>query len=294
METSWDNGLPTGGTTGVIATASANFALRAVTGYTVTQSGGDLFTSGGSNTLTSTQWTLNGGTLRAQSIGLAGGSTFTVNNGTYRADATGGDLNVTDSTLNIFGGSVIAPDDFTHNNGNLTITSGTLSIGDLTNFSNNAQFTISGGAFSTGGVFGGQFGSTNGDAFFNGGTSVVGSLGFGSANFTVNLGGTNPGTLTAAGFIGTASNRRINWTFGSSMELTITGADEWASSEWNAGRMTFDGSDFNTLGDWSTVKGTIFLYDSDTETLSLVPEPSSFAIYAGALVLLVASSRRSR
>jgi hypothetical protein len=59
--------------------------------------------------------------------------------------------------------------------------------------------------------------------------------------------------------------------------MTITGNDEWAEAEWNAGRLTYNGADYTTLGAWSVVTntdgletGVRFDYDSATETLSLV------------------------
>jgi hypothetical protein len=58
--------------------------------------------------------------------------------------------------------------------------------------------------------------------------------------------------------------------------------------------MTFDGDDVGVLGDWNSVNGTIFNYDGGTNSLSLVPEPGSFALFGLGMGALFMFRRRLR
>ena len=55
---------------------------------------------------------------------------------------------------------------------------------------------------------------------------------------------------------------------------------EWAEALWSDGRLTFDGQNYTTLGNWAAVTASNglgdyyrFDFDSDTDTLSLAHEP---------------------
>jgi hypothetical protein len=82
--------------------------------------------------------------------------------------------------------------------------------------------------------------------------------------------------------------------------MTISTYDSWAETEWNAGRLTYNGLGTGDLGSWAAVTasgglggGANFSFDSGTNTLSLVsvPEPGSFALLTAAGVVLLARRR---
>ncbi len=155
-------------------------------------------------------------------------------------------------------------------------------------------FTMDGGTVTVAGNFGEvKTWSTGGNAFLNGGTLTASRLGF-QKPFAVRLGGTTAGTATFSnGFSLVSGDRQyinIDWLPGSQMALTIGEAD-WASNEWAAGRMTYDGQDKDDLGDWSAVNGNIFVWDGDTNTLSLIPEPSTLLLLGLAGLMMMRRRR---
>ena len=74
------------------------------------------------------------------------------------------------------------------------------------------------------------------------------------------------------------------------MRLAFTTVSGWAETEWAAGRLTYNGSDYTTLGTWAVVTapdglgaGVWFDYDSGSRTLSLAsgePPLSGYGLWA--------------
>jgi hypothetical protein len=222
------------------------------------------------STLTNFYLDLRGGTLERSTFATAqkiSGGVWNFNGGNYLG-----------RTLSIDGGALVTlnsghisatqngGDDFRLDDGIFTMTGGSLTASDEL-------------VFTTGGV-----------GNFNGGTATFADVRFNGQ--TLNLGGSNSGsiTITTGNFI---SNGTIAWSTGSLMSFTRTGIADWAETEWNAGRMTVDGDDFNVLGDWSSVNGSVFSYTSGSQTLALIPEPSSIALLglAGLAVVLFRSRK---
>jgi hypothetical protein len=155
----------------------------------------------------------------------------------------------------------------------------------------------------TGSGFG--FVTKDDDFVINGGTiSIADFIKFNGTNATYTFGVGSGGSVTADRFDGTRTAGDLNWLTGSQMSVTLSGENEWAEASWNAGYLTYNGDDFNTLGTRAAVTaaggldGTYsFAYDSLTETLSLagvVPEPSAFALLAGMTGLAFVALRRRR
>jgi hypothetical protein len=107
---------------------------------------------------------------------------------------------------------------------------------------------------------------------------------FNTSAGVLNLGGSAAGTFNASNF---TSGISIDWANGSQIAMTITGSAGWAESEYNAGRLLFEGDNNTALGlTWAqaTSGGTqIWDFTGDTLTLVAIPEPSTFALLAGML-----------
>lgn len=160
---------------------------------------------------------------------------------------------------------------------------------------------------STLNMFSGNLSVTNGgnlqltdssSAFVEGGTISV-SGNFNLFSSTLTLGGTAAGTFTATDYINTLGT--INIQSGTLVELAFTAADDWAETEWNAGRLVFNGSSSGDLGvTWAEATnstlglggGEFFNYDVPSNALVLIPEPSSFALIVFAFLTILALRRR--
>jgi hypothetical protein len=155
---------------------------------------------------------------------------------------------------------------------------------------------VNGGTITLGGVLGAGKLSQPGDLFFNGGTTVASSLGFGLNNpgTTLTFGGTTAGSLTvdafdlSGGSVAQLLTRAdIDWLPGTKMTLSVTNevnlTPNWAETLWNAGALTYNGNGTNELNKtWAEVTaedgleaGARFDYDNDTKTLSLVSTAGS-------------------
>lgn len=292
---SWDNGIPdTVGNPGTINSADGgNGSMRGGT-YFITQNAGDLINTFGGSNLSGGSWTLEDGTITTgNDLSLESSNIFTQNGGTI---TTNDDILLTTSaSYTMSGGSLSPGDDIVANNSIISISGGGMNADALT-ITANASVTISGGTHTLTGNLGNLFGSQVGSMFLNGGSTTAASLGFGGSGTTLTVGGSASGSFAASSFAGNSGNRSINWISGSLMTISLSGVDEWAETEWNAGRMSFDGNNNGVLGDWSTVNDTIFNFDSGTESLSLVaiPEPSTWALAIGALAGLLGFVRRHR
>jgi hypothetical protein len=230
----------------------SNYVLN---GGIFTQSGGIFGSSTfrGFNTNNSSVVTINSGSIlggSASGSAISGGSSLTVNGGTFQQYGTRSVLLTGNSTITINAGNFTAPAD--------------LGMGRL------------GGGYSN---------AIN----INGGTTQAGKLRFGEggAQLTFNMGGTANGTFTATNYALAGDDsevvtaRLVNWLPGSKISMTLTAAaSNWAQTEWEAGRLTYNGQNYTTLGSWATVTATgglgggySFGYDSATRALTLTTAP---------------------
>lgn len=284
----WSAGLPSSTNLGIIGAGKKARVTSGVTyaGYHVDlQTGGEIDGTGlGSGILSGGELTINGGTLGPfRGVNAAGGQIMTLDSGLWdikdsdvRLSGSGTTVNVNDGTLTGQTNRGITLQDGTV----LNMNGGTIGAADhyIAHIGGNTSFQ-----------------GTSGTANFNGGDSYFSNLRGSHAASTMvyNILGAS-GTVNASS-VGSYPDRiQINWAPGTGMTMTIASYDEWAETEWAAGRLTYDGNDFSTLGDWATVHGTIFDYDSSTETLSLVavPEPASLATGLVGMMCLIGRRRR--
>ena len=290
----WDNGLPaSAGNAGTIPAGAGSITHSFnLNGYFVTQNGGTL-TSSVAFSPSNGSWTLNDGGSLTPGVTTSlqnvddGHQDLIMNGGTFGATQ----LNVSSTGTNRSASFTMSGGTATLS-GRLDINAGgsvTINGGSLTAASNrmndvSTTLTINGGVIDLGTEFG-----RSGSIFMNGGATTADSLST-YAGFSMTFGGTTAGSLTVDALGGSfmPPNRNFNWLPGSQMSFTVVTGADWAETEWNAGRMFYNGDDDDVLGDWATVNGTIFAWDGGTNTLSLVPEPSSSALLgmAGGLVLL--------
>ena len=228
-------------TTGTISQTGggSNYLLS---GGSFKQDGGLWKTGRGFNITAGNVTTLESGTILSSFNGTGGG--------TSNAEANGADFIINGGLFEVQSGRNLA----ITNGGTLEVNGGTLTI--------------------AGSILDISFKSAGGGISFNGGTTTASGFNF-AKDADLTFGGTTSGSVTVASSSGVDS---YDWLTGSQMSLTISGSDEWAESEWNAGRLLFNGLGTGDLGTWGDVNGTVFAYDSSTETLSLVPEPSSLAL----------------
>jgi hypothetical protein len=332
----WNNGLPSLINTGTIPNGTLGINFNAsVTDWVVVQDGGALTAStfrqfnGGS-------WTMNGGSIQTPSnfqLAVADNKTqvFTLNAGTI--DVTGGwiDISTTGTnrfaTMNVAGGAITVANNLRlAAGGTYNQTNGTTYFEQGISASSGSTFLFSGGNLTMGAsrsltvnsggnatIYGGTLTITQdivgaGIVSLDGGTINVGrDLNFSTAGLSLVLGGTNAGALTAVNWRGTADNRNVNWLSGSLMTMTLTGAANWAETEWAADRMFFNGDSATDLGlSWTQVTdplvgfnaggGTYFDWDGTSRTLALVtvPEPASLTAVGLVGLLVLARVHRRR
>jgi hypothetical protein len=178
------------------------------------------------------------------------------------------------------------------------------------------DIVVNGGSLTVAADLGSRNFHTGGALTLNGGTITATNLTYGTGGLNLTFGGSTAGSLTIDNFGGSrhnASTIGIDFLSGSLMSMQLTApvesgvvgdgdvgwmevggetGQEWAEALWSDGRLTLDGDDFNSLGDWSTVNGTLFSYDAGTNTLSLVPEPSAAGLFS--VLLGLACIRRRR
>lgn len=266
----WDNGLPQSGPSGFIdaagvATAGSNLLISGeVDNYVITQNAGIVDMSGGSAAI------------------LAGGS-WTLNSG--ELNRTGGDFNMEAGyVLNLNDGSIVAEQDFFVGNNSASTfnaTGGSINVGFRAVFRNGAIVNISGGTHTFQDEF--LVRDSGSVATFSGGTtSIANDLNFASSGL-LRFGVGAVGSLTANVLNGGASVN-MDWISGSLMSLTITGADfAFYEDLYIDGNLLLDGANASPFADSFQVSGS---------TLSLIPEPSTFALLAGVLALTSVMLRR--
>lgn len=249
-------------------TINANKADGLYVNLEIIQSGGDVArTSFGSSYFDNVNYEMTGGTFTNTSLGhewdnstvtVSNGSlhfaSFTARNGTF--DMSGGTL-TTNNDLNSQGGQVF------------NFSGGTINIGRdaMRGFQPTTSYNFSGTA---------DFNVTRNFGEIDAGVRSVNLL---AGSGTVDIGG----DLEADGMT-------IDWTSGSGYTITATalldnGVSTTWDALWTAGQLTVDGGQTGTFNDNFIVAGN---------TLSLVPEPSTYVLIAGSLVLGVAMWRRRR
>jgi hypothetical protein len=282
----WDNGLPTivsgnQGTVGINATYIGGTGATTVgqfDAWNVVQTGGTLSRAGGNATLglkNGTTFLVNGAgaEFTYTGISLSGGSSYTMTNGTGTA-ATG--TNARSTTIDTTSA-------MTFNGGTSTFNREITLTGNGTFTVNGGNITITGGATAAETGFKSSGAATTGGFFFNGGTTLAPTFDLAVAR-TAKFGGTTAGSLTLTSL---GSNINLDWLTGSLMTMTITSsAPFWAQTEWDAGRLMFNGSNKAALSGllWSDAinpsiglgGGNYWNYNDSTQTLGVafIPEPT--------------------
>lgn len=270
----WTNGLPVGQLGGIAVNATADTTV-VLGGYNILHTAGTVQQTGlnALEMINDSSWVTDGPTATTSTgfrgFTLKSNSSFTLNQGTINT-LSGRDWAVMDA------GS------------SLTVNGGTLNLGRHLLLSGTAgpTFTINGGVIN-GNVTAGDIGSrsihSNAKALhFNGGTTSVFRLDLAGANTVFHFGGTEAGSLTATNFAGTIeTNSFLNFLPGTQMAVTLSATNEWAATQWAAGKLRYNGQGNSQLGSWAAVTATgglgggyRFAYDSGTETLSLTTAPS--------------------
>ena len=276
----WSGGLPTSAANvGIIDTGdvnllvgnSANPTETPVVGLFIEQNGGNIRSqSFQGSEFDSTTWTVNGGTLGSTNgIFLKNGSLLTLNTGGAAVTAGGRNMTVNDSTFTMNGGTLTVGKSFS------TTSSGTNIINFLGGTANVASM---GNGFFNQGTY--NFGGTN---ITTGSWGASAKTGARTLNFQAAT-----GTFSVTGNFD-AGTTTMDWVSGSDYTLTISGSllDAGAATTfetlYNDGRILLDGSNSATFAS---------VFDVSGGSLSLVPEPSSFALLAGMLGLTWVMLRR--
>lgn len=274
----WNNGLPN--TIGNDGSVSVNGQFdTAVTGrqWVVNQTGGtmtanpaEIVSFGGGS------WTISGASS-SWDIDMFDFTNFAVsveNGGTFNQDSSGNSFLRSGSSITIDGTSQL-------------VGSGSV----------NENFRFDGGILNVDG------GSAT-DFAIRGGSGTI-NLDGGTVDMTRNRGIITL-NLLSSGTFGIGDNRTDviqNWSVGSTAQVTLAGSGSpvgWAESDWNAGAIFYNGQDFSTLGDWSSVSapgglGGGYSFDYSGQTLSIaVPEPSMAGLLVGLLGLAFSAGLRRR
>lgn len=282
LVSNWNNGLPTSvGNPGTIA-LDGIIQPASTVNYFITQTAGTISNANFNGTeLDGGEWNLEGGTFSVRGLTLLAGSTA------YNVSGSGiADLGNNNKDVQLNSGT------------SFSVTGGTVNLGrDLK--VNGGVFTISGGTI-TGDIDTsiGSYGfQSNGVLNFNGGTTTGFELLLQGSNTQVNFGGTTSGSLTVDSINGT--NGVIDWAIDSLMSLTVSSSTTWAETEWSAGRLTYNGADYTTLGTWAAVTAedglgpdVRFDFNSATGTLSLGagPPPNQAPVFNSAPVVEVSAT----
>ncbi|MCB1129635.1 MAG: choice-of-anchor D domain-containing protein [Verrucomicrobiae bacterium] len=292
----WDNGLPTGGTSGTLAVNAGYSTALPLVGYDITHTAGTLSRASGLDGLpigTGTTYRMNGvgaGFSSTRGI-IVDGAAFILDDG----DANVAASSSKDSTVN--GG------------GSITINGGAFSNGRHL-YLQNGDITVNGGTVTVPVDVGARNFHTGGNLALNGGTTTATYLTFGTGGFDLNFGGTTAGTFTIENFGGSRANVNhidIDFDPGTLMAMQLTapveqgvsGGDgdlgwtdagdaatglEWAQALWETGRLSYNNhtvSGVDILGEGGTTvltwaqaqvdlgDGSLFVYNSSTDTLSL-------------------------
>lgn len=278
----WDNGLPDSDANPGTIPDSAGVITHSfnLNGYYITQNGGTL-TSSVAFSPSNGSWTLNSGGTLSPGVNTTfqnqdnGSQSFTMNGGSFSATQ----MNVSSSGTNrsatflMSDGTATMSGRFDINvGGSVTLDGGSLTA-SASRMASGTTLTINGGNHD----FGTEMGRS-GSIFMNGGTTTVDQLAT-YAGFAMTLGGTTAGSFVVDALGGSfmPPNRSFDWLTGSLMTFTVVNDDDWAETEWNANRLTYNGDSKSDLADlsWADAQtdlgdGSYFVYDHSTYELSLV------------------------
>jgi len=280
----WDNGLPNGSNTAIINSGTPVIDASLPISTPIIQNGGDVSATAAANTY---NWDVLGGTVALP--GLANGayriigSTMTFDGGTLvgdaSAEASSGFEIRTGSTLQFLSG-VHDPSD--------GLTDGKMHNQEGTFLLDNAS--LSAASLWTGNFAGGIQSTTN--TLQNGATLTVAQLrAVDTSGTTINIGaGVN--TLTANSLFGSFGTNVFDITGGAAAagsSITLSGvANTFWTDAYTSGSLLFEGDNTNPFANFFQLSGT------DNETLTVVPEPGTYALLVGCLALTGVMLRRRR
>ncbi|WP_269538674.1 PEP-CTERM sorting domain-containing protein [Cerasicoccus fimbriatus] len=276
----WDNGLPDNATNpGIITSGTPTYDAITngnLSSTNIIQSGGtaSFFTDNQVTFQNDSVWDLNGGTIDISGTGrlsLGGTATLNVNGGNLTSSGGGifwvNSSNANLSILQDLNTSVI----LSQRTGNVLIDNSTLTIGTY-NFSNNtslAALTLqNGGTLNATTIFdyaGGNNTNQGQITFTNGANSLQAAAWDRPAEMQFDF------TSTAVGSTITITTGFYNQT-------------EW-ETKWTDGELTVDGANLGSFSDYFTVSG---------DTLTMVPEPSTYALLGGLMAIGLALLRRRK
>jgi len=273
----WSSGLPTGGNTGEIGIDAGFDTNITLTGYNITHSAGEVSRNGGLSGLrvgSGSTWLMDGAS--ASTTGFRGlivldGGSFTLDNGT--GDFTNNNRD-----------SVVDGNGF---NSTATINGGTFSVGRDLIVADSATFTMNGGIMTISDeIFSQGFSPAASGIVFNGGTTTATRLHIDNSS-VITFGGSTAGSLQLTDtFQASGSNATLNFLAGSQMQLTVNGADQsFYEGLFTGGNLLYEGSGGGAFSDNFQVSG---------ETLTLIPEPSTFAMIAVAGLATMLTRLRRR
>ncbi|MFT5836653.1 MAG: hypothetical protein ACI9ZV_000149 [Candidatus Azotimanducaceae bacterium] len=267
----WDNGLPTGGSNPGTIAIDADFDTNSdLEGYDISHTAGDVSRGAGLSALrigNGTTWVMSGSATTSGFRGLAAndGGSFTQNGGAADLSNNNRDTSVAGT-------------------GTITVNSGTMTIGRDLIARDGGTFTVTGGTITGIDQFLTQgFASAAGGYNFNGGSTTADNFQLDTAG-TATFSGTNAGSLNLLSGLGNGVT--LDWQLGSLMQLTVAGADfAFYEGLFATNILRFGGSNAGEFSNNFQVSGA-------TLSLSLVPEPSSFALISGMLGLTWVMLRR--
>jgi hypothetical protein len=253
----WSSGLPTTlGDQGLIGSGDT-VDFSAESGLFISQTGGlAQGTSFGWKNFDNMTYEITGGTLTATAFGLRMG------NSSASSLTLGSTGTFNSSTLNVRGGS------------SFTMTGGTLN-GAALRAVGGSTLDFSGGTADFSGIVFDQSANTSAVSFSGTASFTAGTFGnnTGTQNISIGLGS---GSISATTL--NSSSLSFDWTSGSDFTIIASSIDSGSTWEdlWTAGKLTVGGVSGSSFGD---------NFVDTAGTLSLVPEPSAFALLSGLLGL---------